>query len=176
MEYRLRIDDQTYCVEATPLDETGTTTIRCGNDALKVKVDAVSPNHLHVTVDGRAMNLFVAPTAEGTWVWADGRARVVQDADKVERRRARGPGDRFSDSVTPPTPATVVRIMTEVGQSVEKGQPLVVVSAMKMEMTLSAPYSGKISAINAEVGAKVSPGQILVDIELIPETQANERT
>ena len=87
------------------------------------------------------------------------------DADKAEQRKARrrGPG-QDSNLVTPPTPATVIRLMAEVGQEVEKGQPLVVVSAMKMETTLAAPYEGVVKAINTEAGARVSPGDILVEI------------
>jgi 3-methylcrotonyl-CoA carboxylase alpha subunit len=55
--------------------------------------------------------------------------------------------------------------MVRVGQTVEKKQPLVVVSAMKMEMTLSAPFGGTVTAVNADEGAQVKPGEILVDIE-----------
>jgi biotin carboxyl carrier protein len=67
----------------------------------------------------------------------------------------------------------VVRILAEVGQSVTKGTPLVVVSAMKMEITLSAPYDGVVTAVNSEEGAAVSPGEILVDIEKQVEEEAD---
>ena len=66
------------------------------------------------------------------------------------------------------TPASVVRVLVEVGREVVKGQGLVVVSAMKMEMTLVAPYSGTVKAVNTLVGAQVSPGEILVEIEPFP--------
>jgi len=62
-----------------------------------------------------------------------------------------------------------VRVLVEKGQEVVKGQGLVVVSAMKMEMTLAAPYSGTVRAVNTQVGAQVSPGEILVEIEACQE-------
>ncbi|MFN3535585.1 MAG: acetyl-CoA carboxylase biotin carboxyl carrier protein subunit, partial [Desulfatiglandales bacterium] len=55
------------------------------------------------------------------------------------------------------------------GDLVKEGEPLVVVSAMKMEYTLKAPYGGRVKKVNTRVGAKVNPGDILVDIERTEE-------
>ena len=120
-----------------------------------------------------ALNLFLAETIDGTWFWVEGRARFVQNADQLQRRTSRRPGE-IPGQVTPPTPATVMRILVEVGARVERGAPLVVVSAMKMEITLSAPYAGIVKAVNTQVAAQVSPGEILVEIEPEPEEQTNE--
>jgi biotin carboxyl carrier protein len=62
-------------------------------------------------------------------------------------------------------PSVVERIMVAEGDLVEKGQSVIVVSAMKMEATLQAPFKGKVLKINVAEGDKVMPGQILVDIE-----------
>jgi len=173
MDYKLKIGQETYAVQAEPVDETGTGVITTGEESHRVTISAISTNHLNIQLDGRLHNLFVAPTDQGTWVWVDGRARLVQDADKLERRRSSGPAET-PGAVTPPTPASVVRVMVEVGETVEKGRPLVVVSAMKMELTLSAPYAGTVTAVNTEEGAQVSPGEILVDIEERREGSENE--
>jgi len=166
MEYKAKIRENTQTVTIEPLDENQITTITLGEGARPLKVGVISPHHLYLNLNGRAANVFVARTPEGTWVWSDGRARLVEDANKTVSRstRRRGPGDTPGE-VTPPTPATVVRVLVEVGDEVDKGRPLIVVSAMKMETTLAAPYSGRVKSINAEVGAKVNPGDILVDIE-----------
>jgi 3-methylcrotonyl-CoA carboxylase alpha subunit len=68
----------------------------------------------------------------------------------------------------------VVRILVAAGDTVEKGQGVVVVSAMKMEMTLVAPYSGTVRAVNTQVGDQVSPGEILAEIEPDSEGDGNE--
>jgi biotin carboxyl carrier protein len=174
MEYKLKIGPETRSVKAEPLDQAGCCTITVGDQAKTLEVKAVSPNHFHLTVNGRASSVFVAPTGDGTWVWNDGRARLVFDADKTDRKKSRGPGADAPTEVTPPTPASVVRIVVETGSLVKKGDPCVVVSAMKMEITLPAPYSGTVSAINTEVGAQVSPGDILVDIERAEEEQTDD--
>ncbi|MRR35573.1 hypothetical protein EG829_13030, partial [bacterium] len=51
------------------------------------------------------------------------------------------------------------------GDTVTKGQGVVVVSAMKMETTLQAPFAGMVTRVNTAEGDKVMPGMILVDIE-----------
>jgi len=63
--------------------------------------------------------------------------------------------------------------MVSEGDDVEKGQGVVVVSAMKMETTLQAPFKGKVVQINVAEGDKVMPGQILVDIEREKEADSS---
>jgi biotin carboxyl carrier protein len=173
MQYRLRINEEIRTIDAAPVDGSGQSVVTEGETVRNVAVRAVSANQLHLVVDGAPVNVFVAPDAEGTWVWINGRARLVQDADQAVRRSSRGPGMGPTE-VTPPTPASVVKVLVSEGDRIEKGQPAVVVSAMKMEITLNAPYSGTVKAVNTVVGAQVSPGQILVEIERDQEEPANE--
>ena len=70
-------------------------------------------------------------------------------------------------------PAVVVRILIQEGDQVEKGQGLVVVSAMKMETTLCAPLAGEVTAIHTSVEEKVAPGEILVEIKT-PEQETTK--
>ena len=67
--------------------------------------------------------------------------------------------------MTPPFPATVVKVLVAAGAAVDKGQGLVVVSAMKTEMTLKAPHAGAVRAINCKEGQSVSPGDVLVELD-----------
>src|SRR5690606_33107494 len=57
------------------------------------------------------------------------------------------------------------KILVELGQRVEVGQDLVVVEAMKMELTVSAPISGTVKAIRCQPGKAVGPGDTLLFIE-----------
>jgi len=66
-------------------------------------------------------------------------------------------------------PSVVIRIMVAEGDSVQKGDSVIVLTAMKMETTLTAPFSGRVTGINVSVGEKVMPGKILVDIGKEPE-------
>lgn len=164
MQYDLKIGDNEVSVDATPLDEAGNTTITEGDSAREVLLTPVTGQRLRLVEAGRATDLFVARCADGIWVWSQGRARLVQDAAAQKSTRRGGAGGVGGD-VTPPMPAVVLEILVEVGATVEKATRLVVVSAMKMETTLVAPHPGTVTAVNTEVGAKVAPGDILVEIE-----------
>jgi biotin carboxyl carrier protein len=61
-----------------------------------------------------------------------------------------------------PMPGLLVRLLCAVGDEVAPGQPLAVLQAMKMENELSLARGGTVSAINAEAGATVEQGQVLV--------------
>jgi len=59
-------------------------------------------------------------------------------------------------------PGTVVRIAVEAGQEVAVGESLVVIDAMKMEHTVSAPRAGRVAEVRVAEGNQVDGGQVLV--------------
>jgi len=67
--------------------------------------------------------------------------------------------------VTSPMPGKVIQVLANAGDAVTKGQPLLILEAMKMEHTIAAPAEGKIAAINAAVGEQVNEGVVLVTFE-----------
>jgi 3-methylcrotonyl-CoA carboxylase alpha subunit len=65
--------------------------------------------------------------------------------------------------LTAPMPGKVIAVLVEAGASVEKGTPLLVMEAMKMEHTIVAPAAGKVGEILFGVGDQVTDGaQLLV--------------
>lgn len=68
-------------------------------------------------------------------------------------------------SVGAPMPGTVIDIKVKEGDEVTKGQPLLVLSAMKMEMVVSAPMAGKIKLIAVTKNMKLEGDDLLVEIE-----------
>ncbi len=107
---------------------------------------------------------------EGARVWADaGRAGVAGESARVIRVATSTSG--ASAALTPPMPATVLRVEVCVGDRVTAGQPLLVLGAMKTELVLRAPAAGSVRALHTRVGASVLPGDRL--IELDPDEQAS---
>ena len=58
---------------------------------------------------------------------------------------------------------TVVALLVEPGVSVEKGMPLMVMEAMKMEHTMTAPADGSVETFHFQAGDTVSQGAVLLD-------------
>jgi 3-methylcrotonyl-CoA carboxylase alpha subunit len=69
-----------------------------------------------------------------------------------------------------PMPGKIAAVLVAAGAVVEKGAPLLVLEAMKMEHTIAAPFSGKIARICFEVGDPVEEGAALVVFEGESET------
>jgi 3-methylcrotonyl-CoA carboxylase alpha subunit len=68
-------------------------------------------------------------------------------------------------SLAAPMPATVLRVSVSEGDTVTAGQPLVILEAMKMELTVAAPADGTVGAVHVAPGELVEAGQNLVALE-----------
>lgn len=64
-----------------------------------------------------------------------------------------------------PIAGVVVRVNTQVGQSIQINDPMMVLEAMKMETTVTSPVPGTVKAINTTPGEGVTVGQVLVEFE-----------
>ena len=66
--------------------------------------------------------------------------------------------------ITSPMPGTIIRVVVNVGDTVKRAQPVVLLEAMKMENEIVSPSDGKVLAIHTTQGATVSTGDLLVSI------------
>ena len=62
-------------------------------------------------------------------------------------------------------PGKVIAVKVAPGDTVGKGDELLVVEAMKMENAIRAPREGRVKSVSARVGDMVSPGVVLVELE-----------
>ena len=67
-----------------------------------------------------------------------------------------------------PMPGKVIALIAEAGATVEKGAPLLILEAMKMEHTITAPAAGTVKGFHFAVGDQVGDGMELVDFEPTP--------
>jgi len=74
-------------------------------------------------------------------------------------------GGAHGGGLTAPMPGKVIALLAQPGASVEKGAPLLILEAMKMEHTITAPKTGVLKAFRFAVGDQVSDGAELVDFQ-----------
>jgi biotin carboxyl carrier protein len=102
-------------------------------------------------------------------LWLDGFRHEVEALD--ERTRAirelsgAAQGPTGPAPLIAPMPGMIVRITAQVGDTVEAGQGLVVMEAMKMENELRATSAGTVKAIHAQTGTAVEKGALLLELE-----------
>ena len=149
-------------------------------------------NGVYRVVEGtRSRVAYAAGPADARWVFLDGRVYVVE----VEEGSPEGlphtagptgvaqpfasmpPGvaqpfraakrKRTDDhtALAAPMPATVVAINVDIDQRVSKGDVLIVLEAMKMELPITAPRDAAVKAIACKPGELVQPGVPLLELE-----------
>ena len=119
-------------------------------------------NGVYRVIDSAGSRLaYAAGSAEERWVFLDGRVYVVDVVPTVRGTKRK----RDDHALTAPMPATVVTITVEPGQRVSKGDVLIVLEAMKMELSIKAPRDGSVKAVACRPGELVQPGVPLLELE-----------
>lgn len=166
MEFPLLVNKEQKSVTLAPLPSGEGHTVRIDGREYRLRWLPINDNEWLLDVNGRPIQACLAARGSETWISIEGETYLVEEPGADDRRpRRRGGPDDQSRQMTPPMPAAVIRLLVAEGDLVNRGQPLIVLSAMKMEMTLTAPYRGAVKKINAAVGAQVMPGEILLEIE-----------
>ncbi len=88
-----------------------------------------------------------------------------QQAPSVDTTARAGTGEHAQKNLTAPMAGTIVKVQVHDGQEVEQRQVLVILTAMKMEHTISAPHAGKVKRVHYQEGAVVKGGAVLVEME-----------
>jgi biotin carboxyl carrier protein len=125
-------------------------------------------NRYSLILSGRSHEIGADYSPEGYTIFSRARAGhfIVEDYEIARMKKKAGidDGDRFK-KIMAPMPGMIVTVMCQVGEEVKKGQPLLVMEAMKMENDIKSPAPGKIKSIGIENGFNVDKGQVLIEFE-----------
>jgi acetyl-CoA carboxylase biotin carboxylase subunit len=171
---------------ADPSPEALSTAGWAFREMVEREVEGVAPTPW-VSLTGFRLN---APAATTTRLFVDGRAIEAEMGDQPSRsvhvlgdeevvvfeggeafvfrdHPPAGDGDGASGDgqVRAPMPGKVTQVAVKAGDKVAKGQPLLTLEAMKMEHALTAAFDATVAELNAEVGAQVSEGTLLVKLD-----------
>ena len=105
-------------------------------------------------------NIVLAKVGDVWWIHHNGHTSRVSVVEA-------GAQSTFEQSggLTSPMPGKVLSILSSVGESVNAGQTLLILEAMKMENRICSPVDGVVTAIHFEAGTQVNQGAILIEIE-----------
>ena len=118
---------------------------------------------LRVELDGTRMDATVIAAAGRRHVFAKGRAWQLAAVDPLHHG---GEGGGAEGGLLAPMPGKVIALVAAEGAKVEKGAPLLILEAMKMEHTITAPSAGTVKAFRFGVGDQVGDGAELVEFEV----------
>ena len=100
---------------------------------------------LRVTLGGHESAGTVALHADRAYVFTDAGSHALELYDPLAH--SQDTQGEHGGGLTAPMPGKIISIAVKAGDTVEKGQPLLVMEAMKMEHTISAPADGKVAEV-----------------------------
>ena len=127
---------------------------------------AVTPlgNGRYLVQEGARRRLaYAAGDGPRVWVFLDGQVVLKDDSTSSGGREARQHDD--TQALAAPMPATVTAIAVKPGDRVSRGDLLVTLEALKMELPITAPHDGVVKAVACREGELVQPGVPLLELE-----------
>jgi len=143
--------------------------VKLGDDEIRARIAARSGGTYAVTLDGKDGASAVNPRFLRRWASWPGHiaifdGAVTHDFVVEDPLTAAEDASAATGSLKAPMPGLVKLVQANAGASVKKGQPLLILEAMKMEHTIAAPHEGTIASI-ASQGSQVAEGTILVTFQ-----------
>ena len=118
-----------------------------------------------ITVNGNVYDVTVEENGAGTAPAAAPRAAAPKAAPKVAPKAAApAAGNAGSIEVKAGAAGKVFKLEASVGQSVKKGDAVIIIEAMKMEIPVVAPEDGTVASINVAVGDAIESGAVLATL------------
>jgi len=126
-------------------------------------VEQIEGGSYRVWLGERRFEVVIAREPGIEWGWVDGRVSRWARAPDAAVGAPEPAGD--AGAVRAPMPAVVTAVTVTPGQTVERGDTLVVLEAMKMELPLKAPRDGRVTAVRCGIGDRVDPDTPLMELD-----------
>ena len=123
-------------------------------------VTRIGEGRYRVEHDGQSELVYVAGTADDRWIFWNGQVfRTEREPPSRGSQAATS-----AQSLTAPMPARVSRVLVRRGAAAKKGEILVVLEAMKMELPIRALADATVATVHCGEGDLVEAGQVLIDL------------
>jgi len=162
MKYFVKVDDHDFVIDLGPDQQ-----MTVNDDSLTVDYQQLPDSGvLSLLINNRSLVTVVEKRNDIYEVLINGELYevAVQDERSYRLAKARGDVREASGEITvrSPMPGVIVKVPVEQGQTVAKGETLVILESMKMENELKSPRDGVVLRINTSSGASVEKGQDLL--------------
>ena len=164
MRYITTVEDKQFLVEI--IDEKH---VSVDGKVYEVDFESVSGQPVFsLIVDGKSHEGYVARGDENWQVLLRGRLYPITVEDEREKRLRSAAGGGVAESgefhLRAPMPGLAVAILVEEGQTVKKGQVLLILESMKMQNELKSPRDGTIGRVRVKAGETIDQKQTLLSV------------
>jgi biotin carboxyl carrier protein len=153
--------------ETIPIDLTSSGKfhrVTIGDKSFDIEILHTENGKLDLLINGKHMTAYVSFENTKRWVTINGQTFVLIKPSAGARSRGHG-HHHAAGELTAPMPGQVRAVNVSEGDTVTKGQTLLVLEAMKMEIRVQAPFGGMVSSIAVKLGQTVEREQVLIKVE-----------
>ena len=168
---------QSYFMYRARVNEGESLTMETKEDILHINGEPfqfdsseISSGYLHIIKDQQSIITEVVKAdykSKTFQIKVKGRIHTVTLQDKMdlllEKMGISSADDQALKDIKAPMPGLILDIMVENGQAINKGEPLMILEAMKMENVLKSPGDGVIKSIEVQKGQSVEKNQVLIN-------------
>ncbi|KQV72994.1 acetyl/propionyl/methylcrotonyl-CoA carboxylase subunit alpha [Rhizobium sp. Root1220] len=133
-----------------------------GRRVIPVKIVSRAAEGCRAEVDGRQIEVMASLSAHQLVLGMDSKSHVFHLANPLDAETGKAAA---GNTLIAPMPGFVKIVHTRQGSEVAKDEPLLVMEAMKMELTLVAPRGGTIEAVQVSEGQQVDEGAVLLTLQ-----------
>ena len=161
MKLTFDLDSESIPIDITPSGKFHRATI--GDKTVDVELLQAKDGKLELLIEGERVTAYVSSDNAQRWVTVNGQTFVLT---KSSGERKSGSGHHHAaGELTAPMPGQVRAVNVSEGDAVIKGQTLLLLEAMKMEIRVQAPRDGVVKKLFVQQGQTVDREQMLVEIE-----------
>ncbi|MFN2425478.1 MAG: acetyl-CoA carboxylase biotin carboxyl carrier protein subunit [Candidatus Binatia bacterium] len=160
MELRFRVGART--VELAVSDRDGRTVVSMDGREIVVDDAAFDERSATITIEGKSHRVLFDVERGHVFAAHGGQAWEFVPGEEAAADQA---GGAFDPLIISPMPGKVLQVLVSAGDVVEPDGALLLLEAMKMEMTVRATHRCRVVAIRVQADAMVGPGDTLVELE-----------
>src|SRR6266540_341172 len=155
----MKVTFDSQSLEITPCGDYYCATV--GDETVRVQVLRAENGKMDLLIDGKRVSAYVSSDLAKRWVTINGQTVMLTKTSGAKQ----GVRHDYAGGLTAPMPGQVRSVGVSVGDAVKKGQTLVVLEAMKMEIRIQALRDGKVKTVYVTQGQTVEREQILIEME-----------
>jgi acetyl/propionyl-CoA carboxylase alpha subunit len=160
MKTNFEHNSKTYSIDLTPSGKSYRAVLE--DKTVDVEIIRAESGKLELLIDSEHVTAYVSSENAKRWVTVNGRTVVLTKSSGI--KRSGGKHDHTGE-LTAPMPGQIRAVNVSEGDAVTKGQALMVLEAMKMEIRIQAPMDGVVKSLAVKAGQTVEREQVLIEIE-----------
>ncbi len=167
MRFEYQTGEHTHVVELERVPDGYRATI--DGTSYELQLLQAEPGRVTIMLGDRAVTNYVGADGPRRWVFLNGDVFLLNlpspTGEAALTRRADGHAHAGERALAAPMPGQVRAVQVQQGDPVKKGQTLILLEAMKMEIRIQAPRDGQVAGLLVQPGQTVEREQVLIEIE-----------